>query len=72
MWVYAGTAFFARLWRDEALLPRMCWTSVIAVLGVGSEVGQMLAVVPGTFDPVDAWLCVIGAVVAYFVATRVA
>ena len=49
-WAYAMTACFARMWRNEPLHSLLAWALLGPALAIGSEVGQALGVVPGTFD----------------------
>ena len=63
-WVFACTAFFARLWPDGPWWLRATWIGMGSVLAVGGEVGQAVGLVPGTFDPID--------VVAYLSAAGLA
>lgn len=64
-WVYACVAFFGRLWFDGPPLPRLFWTALGPALAIGGEIGQLIGVVPGTFDWVDvAWYAAAGVVAA--------
>jgi len=58
LWVYALTAFMLHLWRAGPARPRRAWAALGAVLGLGWEACQWLALVPGTFDRVDVLLMV--------------
>jgi hypothetical protein len=53
LWVYAGTAFFARLWSGSHSASRWVWLLAMPCLGLGSELGQGLQLIPGTFDLAD-------------------
>ena len=65
LWVYAVTAFMARLWRGASSTKyRICWISLGLLIGVGSELGQLVGIIPGTFDLKD--------IVAYSTAFAVA
>ncbi len=53
LWMYAMAAWFelALLGRDRRY--RWIWLSIALCLGVGSELGQLCQVLPGTFDGKD-------------------
>ena len=68
VWVFACTAFFARLWPDGPAWMRWSWISLGLVLAVGGELGQLTPWVPGTFDLVDIVFYVVSAVAAFAVA----
>jgi hypothetical protein len=59
LWVYAGVAFYAILWREGPGRTRMFWTNLPAVLGIGGELGQFVGWVPGTFSVPDLVLCML-------------
>jgi hypothetical protein len=63
-WVYAWTAHFGLLWMGERRSTATTWTMLGLVLAAGGEVGQLLGVVPGTFDAAD--------LVAVFIAAGIA
>ncbi len=48
-YVLAIDAVFVR----RPLPTRMAWTSVIPLLGIGSELLQGVGILPGSFDPLD-------------------
>ena len=53
LWVTAYLLLMDALFRGESQFTRLCWTSVIPVVGIGSELLQGLGVLPGTFDKAD-------------------
>jgi hypothetical protein len=68
-WVYACVAFFGRLWLDGPRLARAFWTGLGPALAIGGEVGQIVGLVPGTFDVADVvWYAAAGVVAAVFAA----
>lgn len=72
VWVFASTAFFARLWHDGHWALRVVWIGMGPVLAIGGELGQhaWLGLVPGTFDPADLLFYVVSAVAALWFAQR--
>ena len=61
VWVFSATAFFARLWHDGPLWMRAGWIGVVPAMAIGGELGQIVGLVPGTFDVLD--------MIAYGIAT---
>lgn len=63
LWVYALTAAMMMVWRGHEGSARVTWSAAGVVLAGSGEVGQVLAIVPGTFDSMDlfaigaAFLC---------------
>ena len=53
VWVFSATAFFARLWHDGPLWMRLGWIGAAPAMAIGGELGQIIGLVPGTFDVID-------------------
>jgi len=53
VWVFSATAFFARLWHDGPLWMRIGWIGAVPAMAIGGELGQIIGLVPGTFDIFD-------------------
>lgn len=68
VWVFASTAFFARLWHDGPRVLRVLWIGIGPAMAIGGELGQALGPVPGTFDPADLAFYAGAAVLAVAVA----
>lgn len=66
LWVYSFTFLMQAVWfRHSLSYGRIFWTFLPVSLAVGAEIGQLLKVVPGTFDFMD----VAGYVVAWVAAS---
>ena len=71
LWVYALTALMVFLWRDATSLPiRTLWLSLGALLGAGSELGQLAGIVPGRFDVLDLAVCIAAPLAALVFTSR--
>jgi hypothetical protein len=70
LWVYALTALMVFLWRDARSPMKFLWPSLGLLLGVGSELGQLAGVVPGSFDVIDLVVCLFAAVAAMVLTSR--
>jgi hypothetical protein len=72
VWVFACTAFFARLWHDGHWAFRVFWIGLGPALAIGGELGQLgvLGLVPGTFDVADLLFYLIATVAALWLAQR--
>jgi hypothetical protein len=70
LWVYALTALMIFLWRDARSPIKLVWLSLGLLLGAGSELGQLARVVPGSFDLVDLFVCLLAAAAALVFTSR--
>ena len=70
VWVFSATAFFARLWHDGPMWMRAGWIGAAPAMAIGGELGQIVGLVPGTFDVLDM-IAYIGATLgALWIARR--
>jgi len=72
VWVFACTAFFARLWHDGHWAYRAFWIGLGPVLAIGGELGQLsfIGLVPGTFDMADMVFYTVSTAAALWLAQR--
>ena len=63
LWVYAVTSWMILIWKRNPPLP---WLFVGVALGVGGELGQAVAIVPGTYQHLDMVFYVAGFLGACF------
>ena len=47
--------------------PNKIWLYVGPILGIGAELGQLLLIIPGTFDIMDLFLCIIASILPFFI-----
>ena len=52
-WVYSFTASMVCIWGREEGVSRIFWIFIGPLIGVVGEVGQLVEIVPGTFDMSD-------------------
>ncbi len=66
LWFFSGLLLFHAIWDNKKYSQqRIIWLTVFISLALGSEVAQLFAIIPGTFDTTDlllifvAWLTVL-------------
>ncbi|MHC5038328.1 MAG: hypothetical protein ACYTHM_13515 [Planctomycetota bacterium] len=64
LWAYAVTACMILIWRGEKGKGAVGWICVGPFLAVGSEIGQMVSVVPGAFSFLDVAFYTAGSIAA--------
>lgn len=69
-WVFSATSFFARLWHDGPLWMRAGWIGIAPAMAIGGELGQIVGLVPGTFDVIDMIAYVTATAGALWIAQR--
>lgn len=66
MWAFGGILLFCCIWRD-CILEKTLWIFVFLCISIGSEIGQLVGSIPGTYDPTDMVLMVIFILLAIFI-----
>ncbi len=69
-WGWALGAALSLLWRGATLRARIPWLMGGGALAVGTELGQAVHVVPGTFDPLDLAAIGVGYTLGMLIAGR--
>jgi hypothetical protein len=53
LWLLSFNLIMVQIWRNESHFFIWFWTILLPIIAVTSEIGQLLNIVPGTFDPND-------------------
>lgn len=53
LWLYSFVYFTLLIWKFKINARSLFWILLSPVIGIGSEIGQLLKLLPGTFDMVD-------------------
>jgi len=69
-WVYSMTAVYVLIWRPAKSAGGLFWVSLGCLLGAGAELGQLVSLVPGTFDLTDLCLIAAAAPLGYLTTRR--
>lgn len=69
LWVFAGTNVLFNIWDGTSSAGRY-WVFIPLLLGVVGELGQLIHLVPGTFDSLDIFSMVTGYIIAHGVAKK--
>ena len=60
LWIFSYVYLMISIWGRTININNLFWFSLIPSIAIFSEIGQLIKVVPGTFDVVDLSLFVIG------------
>lgn len=58
LWFSSGIIAFDEVWEND-FKTKLFWISLFSLFAIGSEVGQAINLVPGTFDFQDLWFMLI-------------
>jgi glycopeptide antibiotics resistance protein len=70
LWAGAFALAMGTIWRATPIRRAWPYLSTVPALALGSEVGQGLSLLPGTFDPIDLIAYTAGITLGFMVALR--
>lgn len=65
LWLFSFNYVLLTLWGFNINRQSAFWLFLTPVIGLFSEVGQLIGVVPGTFDLVDLWLLLLATLIPF-------
>jgi len=60
LWIFSYVSLMLFIWRNSVSIKNIFWISIIPILAIGSEIGQLFGLVSGTFDFADLLLYLFG------------
>lgn len=64
LWLFSFNYLLLLVWRFKASRDSIAWLLLAPAIGVFSELGQLIKVLPGTFDPIDLALLLIACILS--------
>ncbi|MFH1006374.1 MAG: hypothetical protein V1800_02570 [Candidatus Latescibacterota bacterium] len=58
LWAFGGILLFSSIWK-HFFAERLFWVLIFSITAIGSEIGQLVGIVPGTYDTNDIALMLI-------------
>ncbi|WP_073408820.1 hypothetical protein [Flavobacterium johnsoniae] len=60
LWMFSYVSLILFLWKNEIKNENLFWLFIIPIISIISELGQVIGLVPGTFDPSDLLMYFLG------------
>ena len=60
LWIFSYVSLMLFIWKNSVSIKNIFWISIIPILAIGSEIGQLFGLVSGTFDFADLLLYLFG------------
>jgi hypothetical protein len=70
LWVYSFTSFMALVWRESGSNRKSHWLILPFICAVASEFGQLVDIIPGTYDNLDVLLYSFAALISIHMIDR--
>ena len=67
IWIYSLTSLMLIVWSQNSSKLRHLWLYMGPVLGISAELGQLINIIPGTFDNTDLIFCFFASIIPFFV-----
>ncbi len=70
LWLFSFNYILLALWNFKINRQSAFWLFIAPTIGIFSEIGQSIEVVPGTFDLVDLALLIIASLISFLIGTN--
>ena len=70
LWIFSYVSLMLFIWRNSVSIKNIFWISIIPILAIGSELGQLFGLVIGTFDIADLILYIFGMTLPFILFTK--
>ena len=65
IWIYSLTSLMLIIWYKDSSKTKYIWFLIGPILGISAELGQLINIVPGTFDNTDLIFCLIASITPF-------
>jgi hypothetical protein len=67
LWIFSYICFMLFVWRQKINMNNLFWFALLPMIAILSEMGQLLQIVPGTFDIIDFVFYVAGSFLPFVI-----
>lgn len=67
LWIFSFISFQLFIWNNKIEKGNCIWLFCLPMVAIISEIGQLVKIVPGTFDSLDLVMYLIGTVLPFFI-----
>ena len=65
LWVFSFTSLMLIIWHGKFSYNSIFWLLLAPIIGLFSELGQLVGIIPGTFDIIDLLLILLSAILPF-------
>lgn len=66
-WIFSYISLILYLWKNELKTENLFWIFIIPLIAILSEIGQLMCIVPGTFDILDLLMYLLGTALPFII-----
>jgi hypothetical protein len=70
LWIFSYVSLMLFIWQNSVSIKNIFWISIIPILAIGSELGQLFGLVIGTFDIADLLFYIFGMTLPFILFTK--
>lgn len=70
LWIFSYVSLMLCIWNNNVSFKNLFWILSIPFLAIGSEIGQGLGLIPGTFDLADLLLYIFGMALPFLIFNK--
>ncbi|MBF4515505.1 hypothetical protein IRZ71_04090 [Flavobacterium sp. ANB] len=67
LWLFSYISLMLYLWKNEVKYENLLWIFSIPIISIMSELGQIIKIVPGTFDITDLAMYLLGTFLPFLI-----
>ncbi|OXA79129.1 hypothetical protein SAMN05444397_102370 [Flavobacterium aquidurense] len=67
LWVFSYVSFILYQWENKIKSENLVWIFIIPIISITSELGQIIKIVPGTFDITDLLMYSLGTLLPFLI-----
>ncbi|SNR33382.1 hypothetical protein SAMN04487979_103116 [Flavobacterium sp. ov086] len=67
LWLFSYVSLILYLWKNEIRYENVFWILIVPIIAIISELGQILKIVPGTFDIIDLLMYLLGTTLPFLI-----
>ena len=70
LWIFSYISLILYIWQNSVSFKNISWILIIPILAIGSEIGQLLGLVSGTFDFADLVFYILGMTLPFIIFNK--
>lgn len=67
LWLFSYVSVVLYLWKNELKSENLFWVFSVPLISIISELGQILKIIPGTFDIIDLLMYLLGTILPFII-----
>ena len=67
IWIYSLTSLMLIIWNRDMNKSKYIWLLIGPLLGLSAEFGQLIDIIPGTYDNTDLVFCLFASITPFFI-----